>query len=54
MGDWLDDRVSRVRFPAGAGNFFLHHRVRNGSGSYPDSYPLGTGGSFPGGKATGE
>jgi hypothetical protein len=28
-----------VRFPAGAGNFSLHHRVQNGSGAYPASYP---------------
>jgi hypothetical protein len=28
----LDDRGSRVRFPTGAGNFSLHHRVQNGSG----------------------
>jgi hypothetical protein len=26
----LDDRGSRVRFPVGAGNFSLHHRVQNG------------------------
>jgi hypothetical protein len=31
LGYRLDDRGSRVRFPAGAGNFSLHHRVRNGS-----------------------
>jgi hypothetical protein len=31
--------------PAGAGNFSLHHRVQNGSGAHP--------GSFPGGKAGG-
>jgi hypothetical protein len=24
----LDDQVSRVRFPTGAGNFSLHHRVQ--------------------------
>jgi hypothetical protein len=28
------DRGSRVRFPAGAGNFSLHHRVHNGSGAH--------------------
>jgi hypothetical protein len=28
----LDDWGSRVRFPAGARNFSLHHRVHNGSG----------------------
>jgi hypothetical protein len=27
----LDDRGFRVRFPAGVGNFSLHHRVQNGS-----------------------
>jgi hypothetical protein len=49
----LDDRDSRVRFPAGTGNFSLHHRVQNGSGAHPASYPMNTGGSFPGGKAAG-
>jgi hypothetical protein len=55
LGYGLDDRGSRVRFPAGAGNFFLHHRVQNGSGAPPASYSLGTGGggSFPGGKVAG-
>jgi hypothetical protein len=33
VGYGLDDRGSRVRFPAGAGNFSLHHRVQNGSGA---------------------
>jgi hypothetical protein len=49
----LDDRDSRVRFPAGAGNFSLHHRVQPGSGAHPVSYPMGTRGSFPGSKAAG-
>jgi hypothetical protein len=49
----LDDRGSRVRFPAGAGNFSLHHRVQNGSGAHPASYIMGTRGSFPGDKAAG-
>jgi hypothetical protein len=49
----LDDRGSRVRFPEGAGNFSLHHRVQNVSGAHPASYPLGTRGSFRGGKAAG-
>jgi hypothetical protein len=40
-------------FPAGAGNFSLHHRVQNGSGAHPASYPMGTRGSFPGSKAAG-
>jgi hypothetical protein len=50
-GYGLDDRCSRVRFPRGAGNFSLHHRVQNGSGAQPAFYPMGTGGSFPGSKA---
>jgi hypothetical protein len=36
-----------------AGNFSLHHRVQNGSGAHPASYPMGTRGFFPGGKAAG-
>jgi hypothetical protein len=46
LGYGLDDQGSRVRFPAGAGNFYLHHRVQNGSGAHP-SYPMGTRDSFP-------
>jgi hypothetical protein len=42
LGYGLDDRGSRFRFPAGAGNFSLHHRVQNGSGASPASYPMGT------------
>jgi hypothetical protein len=53
LGYGLDDRGSRVRFPAEAGNFSLHHHVQNGSGAHPASYPMGTRGSFPGGKAAG-
>jgi hypothetical protein len=49
----LNDRGSRVRFPAGFENFSLH-RVQNGSGARPASYPVGTGGSFAGGKAAEE
>jgi hypothetical protein len=37
----------------GAENFSLHHRVQNGSGAHPSSYPMGTGGSFPGVKRPG-
>jgi hypothetical protein len=44
---------SRVRVPAGAGNFSLPHRVQTGSAAHPTSYPMGTRGSFPGGKAAG-
>jgi hypothetical protein len=50
LGYGLDDRGSRVRFPAGAGNFSLHHRVQNGSEDHPASYPMGTRGSSPEGK----
>jgi hypothetical protein len=49
----LDDRGSRARFPASAGNFSLHHHVQNGSGAHPASHPVGIRGSFPGGKAAG-
>jgi len=40
---FLDDQSSRVRFPAGAGNFSLNHCVQNSSGAHPASYPMGTG-----------
>jgi hypothetical protein len=53
LGYGLDDWGSKVRFSAGAGNFSLHHRVQNFSGAHPASYPMGTRGSFPGGKAAG-
>jgi hypothetical protein len=49
----LDDRGSRVPFPAGTENFSLHHRVQNGSGAHPASYPMGTRDSFPGNKTAG-
>jgi hypothetical protein len=32
---------------------FRRTRVQNGSGAHPASYPVGTRGSFPGGKAAG-
>jgi hypothetical protein len=53
LGYGLDDRSSRVRFPAGAGNISLHHRVQNGSEAHPASYPMGTRSSLPGGKEAG-
>jgi hypothetical protein len=53
LGCDLDDRGSRVRFPVGAGNFSIHHRVQNGSEAHPASYPMSNRGSFPGGKAVG-
>jgi hypothetical protein len=53
LGYELDVRGSRVRFLAGAGNFYLHHRVRNGFGAHPACYPMGTRGFFRGGTAAG-
>jgi hypothetical protein len=53
LGYGLNDRGSRVRFRARAGNFSLHHRVQNGSGVHPASYTMDSRGSFPGGKAGG-
>jgi len=45
--------ISGVRVPLGAGNFSLHHSVCTGSGAHPASYPMGTRGSFSGGKVAG-
>jgi hypothetical protein len=53
-GYGLDYRSFYGSIPeGGAGNFSLHHRVQNGSGFHPASYPMGTRGFFPGGKAAG-
>jgi hypothetical protein len=52
-GYGLDDRMIRVRFPAGAGNFSLLYRVQTGSGDHSTYYPMCTRGSFPGGKTAG-
>jgi hypothetical protein len=41
LGYGLDDRGSRIRFPAGARNFSLHHLVQNGSGAHPASSAKG-------------
>jgi hypothetical protein len=49
----LYDWDSRVRLPAGARNFYLHHRDQNGSGAHSASYPMCTRGSYPGGKTAG-
>jgi hypothetical protein len=51
-GYGLYDRGVGVRVPVGS-EFSLIHIVQTGSGAHPASYPMGTGGSFPGGKATG-
>jgi hypothetical protein len=53
LGYGWDDQGSRVWFLAGAGNFSLHYHVWNGFGAHPASYPMGTRGSFPGGKTAG-
>jgi hypothetical protein len=42
-----------VRVPEGVGNFPLHHHVHTGPGVHPVFYPMGTKGSFLGGKAAG-
>jgi hypothetical protein len=47
LGYGLDDRGSRVQFPAGAGNFSLHHRV------HPASYAMGARALFLGVKRPG-
>jgi hypothetical protein len=46
----LDDRAIEVRSPTGA-DFSSSPCVQTGSGAHPASYPMGAGGSFPGGKA---
>jgi hypothetical protein len=53
LGYGLDDRGSRVRFPAGAWSFSLRHRVQDGSGTHPASYPMGNRGSLRGVKRPG-
>jgi hypothetical protein len=53
LGYRLDHQGSRVRFPAGAGNFSVHHCVQNSSGAHPASYPMGNKVSFPRSKVTG-
>jgi hypothetical protein len=39
-GYGLDDRMVRVRFSAGAGNFSLYHRVQTVSGAHPAFHPM--------------
>jgi hypothetical protein len=46
----LDDRAIEVRSPTGA-DFSSSPCVQTGSEAHPTSSPVGTGGSFPGGKA---
>jgi hypothetical protein len=47
----LDDRAIGVRSPAGAKDFSSSLCVQTGSGAHPASCTMGTGDSFPGGKA---
>jgi hypothetical protein len=47
LGYGLDDQGSRIRFPAGAGNFSLRHRVQNSSGVHPASLSNVYQGLFP-------
>jgi hypothetical protein len=53
LGYRLDDRGSKLRFPAGAGNFSLHHCVQTDSGTHPSSSPMGIRGLFLGVKRPG-
>jgi hypothetical protein len=46
----LDDRTIEVRSPTEA-DFSSSSCVQTGSGAHPASCPMGTRGSFPGGKA---
>jgi hypothetical protein len=47
----LDDRAIVVRSPAEAKDFSSNLCVQIGSGAHPASCTMGTGDSFPGGKA---
>jgi hypothetical protein len=51
-GYGLDGRGVGVRVPVGA-RFSPLRVVQTGSEAHPTSYTMGTGGSFPGGKAAG-
>jgi hypothetical protein len=48
----LGDLRVRVRVTVGS-EFSLLHIVQTGSGAHPSYYSMGTGGSFPRGKAVG-
>jgi hypothetical protein len=47
----LDDRVIRVRSPAGAKDFSYSLFVQTGSDAHPASCTMGTGSPFPGAKS---
>jgi hypothetical protein len=46
----LDNPAIGVRLPAGAKDFSSNLFVHTGSGAYPVSYTMGTGGPVPGAK----
>jgi hypothetical protein len=46
----LEDRAIEVRSPTGAEDFSSSPCIQTSSGAHPASYPMGTGGSFLGGK----
>jgi hypothetical protein len=50
-GYGLDDRAIEVRYPAGAKDFSSDLCVQTVSEAHPGSCTMGTGGTFPGGKA---
>jgi hypothetical protein len=52
VGITIGDGGVGVRVPVGS-RFSLLRVVQTGSGVHPTFYPMGTGGSFPGGKAAG-
>jgi hypothetical protein len=47
---YSEDRAIDVRSPAGVKDFSSSLCVQTGSGAHPASCPMGTGGTFPGGK----
>jgi len=49
VSETMTNRTRRFwRRTDASGNFSLHRRVQNGSGSHPAFYPTGIRGSFPG------
>jgi hypothetical protein len=51
--DWLQAGRPRARSSSPGRQELSLHVVQIGPGAHPASYPMGTGGSFPGGKAPG-
>jgi hypothetical protein len=50
---WATGWTAWVRCPVGK-FFFLFYSIQTGSGAHPASYPMDTGGYFPGGRAGGQ